>query len=393
MSDEKDKDVRLNNRDKMIGSFLSKEINKENVDTECPALEDIAAFIDGKLVGIEREKIMDHLSSCNECYEVFSETLKTQEQLSRQSKSNIKQKFYYFLPPVIAVAAVLLIIFKLPVTQNVLKQETVIERNKAEGIKQETKIVKNKESMPIEKTDQNIIVAKKEEVPTTPPKQEKPMLEKKAIEEKYIFTSSRYVDQILSKSKDIKLLNNSVKDYSLTNYLYTDRKYLERISFRLGICLIDLEIAFGAGDKEKSMDIIKKVNSLIQSIRESIKGSLKIVQFYADVLKKIEEGESPKQFAGNSYRTEELFKNSDVFLYLYFGEWVETGRLAAITQGKKFFVMKDVEYFIKNFGGKHLPQELIASLKEIKKIIDKKEMNEKEFKQLEGLFGNLSKIM
>ena len=52
------KDVRLNKRDAMIGKFLSKAINKEKAEDACLYTETIAAFIDGRLKGEEKEKMM-----------------------------------------------------------------------------------------------------------------------------------------------------------------------------------------------------------------------------------------------------------------------------------------------------------------------------------------------
>lgn len=45
-----------------------------NTSTEtCPSLEDLAAFLDGRLSGDERNRIVAHLADCPSCYEVFAE--------------------------------------------------------------------------------------------------------------------------------------------------------------------------------------------------------------------------------------------------------------------------------------------------------------------------------
>ena len=44
----------------------------------CPPLEDIAAFLDRKLVGEERERFMAHLVGCEECYPVFADSARFQ---------------------------------------------------------------------------------------------------------------------------------------------------------------------------------------------------------------------------------------------------------------------------------------------------------------------------
>src|SRR5688500_13958296 len=38
----------------------------------CPDLEEIAAFLDGKLSGAERARTVAHLAECESCYEIFA---------------------------------------------------------------------------------------------------------------------------------------------------------------------------------------------------------------------------------------------------------------------------------------------------------------------------------
>src|SRR6185295_19005688 len=43
----------------------------------CPDLELIAADLDGRLTGRERTEVADHLTTCEDCYFVFSESSRT----------------------------------------------------------------------------------------------------------------------------------------------------------------------------------------------------------------------------------------------------------------------------------------------------------------------------
>jgi hypothetical protein len=47
---------------------------------EHPELEDLAAYIEGKLSPSERNRIAGHLASCEDCYEVFTETIRALEE-------------------------------------------------------------------------------------------------------------------------------------------------------------------------------------------------------------------------------------------------------------------------------------------------------------------------
>ncbi len=46
----------------------------------CPSAEDLAAFVDGRLQGLQRERILEHLASCEDCYQVFAGVVDFQEQ-------------------------------------------------------------------------------------------------------------------------------------------------------------------------------------------------------------------------------------------------------------------------------------------------------------------------
>ncbi len=53
---------------------------------ECLDLEDLAAFADGLLTGMEREHAVKHLADCERCYEVFAEVVQIQEEEGRQDE-------------------------------------------------------------------------------------------------------------------------------------------------------------------------------------------------------------------------------------------------------------------------------------------------------------------
>ncbi len=126
MSVENSKKDSLNNDDKIIGKFLSMKVNERKVETKCPSPEDLASFIDGTLEKKLRDSIMGHISSCNECYEVFSDTIKIQGEISNiecyeappdtikvqdelPKESWVNTLIFKFMPYPVAVAAAILV--------------------------------------------------------------------------------------------------------------------------------------------------------------------------------------------------------------------------------------------------------------------------------------------
>lgn len=52
-----------------------------------PDLESLSAFIDGRLAGAERARMVEHLARCEDCFEVVAETGEVQEELESEETS------------------------------------------------------------------------------------------------------------------------------------------------------------------------------------------------------------------------------------------------------------------------------------------------------------------
>ena len=107
-------------RDK-LGRLLAQKMQSPDRDI-CPSTEEIAALADGSLQGAERDKLLRHISSCPDCYEVFSLT-------TELASSPSKKRSPIFRPMAMAasiliIAASVFIIFKSGVS---LKQEEIPE--------------------------------------------------------------------------------------------------------------------------------------------------------------------------------------------------------------------------------------------------------------------------
>jgi hypothetical protein len=111
MSEENKENIRLNSRgDEMLGRYISMEVNKVEADTICPSEEDLAAFIDNTIDYVERDRIAGHLSSCNDCYEVFSVATELQEEVPGESWFSVKSIIFRYVPYSFAAAAAVFLI-------------------------------------------------------------------------------------------------------------------------------------------------------------------------------------------------------------------------------------------------------------------------------------------
>jgi len=193
----------------------------------------------------------------------------------------------------------------------------------------------------------------------------------------------------LAKNTDAKYLSNSIRDERLVSFGFGAGIPLEKISFRIGVCLTDLDISLMAEDKPKSLKVIKGMISTLQPVD----GSAGVISLYNEISEKIEEGVPPKEFFGKSEKIEQFFKDKEVLLFLRFGEWAEGGRIGALTRNREFFDVKAADYFIETLWEKDLPQGLFTSLNEIKGVLSKEVTTDKDFRQIEVAFTNILETM
>jgi len=205
----------------------------------------------------------------------------------------------------------------------------------------------------------------------------------------YTPPSSSQIVSDLTKKTDLKLLSDAIRDRHATGFGFGSGIPLEKVSFRTGVSLMDIEISLMAGDLEKSIGLTKNLAQALQLIE----GSDEVISIYTGISKNIEEGIPPKQFTGKSKTIEPFFKGKGLLLFLRFGEWTEAGRIGALTRNRETFNVKSVNYFIENLQGKGLPQGVIKNLEEVKAIFIRNEFTDKDFKHLERAFTDIIEMM
>jgi hypothetical protein len=320
------KNIKKVERDEIIGRALSRAIKEDVKPDECPTPEELSAFIDGTLDEQQRDRVIGHLSQCDRCYEVISVAHEMmKEEKEEAAKGMVKRKSWFYAPIAVAAAAVLVILIKFVIP----------------------------------------------------------------IPGEYAPLSSTQIVDRLAKNTDVKFLSNSIKEDQTIAYGFTEKIPLEKASFRIGVCLTDLEVSLRAEDKAKSEDLIKRIISLLQSIE----GSKDLISYYGGLSKKMEQSTSTKQFSGEIQKVETFLKDKDTIFYLRFGEWVEGGRIAAVIKNREFFDIRSNQYFIKKVEGKGLPQGVLKALREIKGILVKNKFADRDYKHLERAFKDLMEMI
>jgi|ETNmetMinimDraft_16_1059900.scaffolds.fasta_scaffold21677_2 hypothetical protein len=334
MSEENKENIRLNSRgDEMLGRYISMEVNKVEADTICPSEEDLAAFIDNTIDYVERDRIAGHLSSCNDCYEVFSVATELQEEVPGEVFSvatelqeevpgeswfSVKSIIFRYVPYSFAAAAAVFLIM-------------------ISGISL-------------------------------------------LYDDKLSFVGDRVA--VLAEDVDKESIPYLFRQEPADLYGFADMSSGEGSAFRTGVYLADLELALLLDDKASALRLLSELVVLLKAA----KGTDESITLYKNMEIEIGKGASLKQFTG---RAEKTVPGVEEPLYVRFGQWCEGGRIAAIERKSKFYFTDDVGTFIKEFESAGLPKGLLDSLYEIKRAVIEEAYTEKQFRKLQREFESL----
>ena len=108
MKDNNDKLLPLDPDDEVLGKVLSNGLPGLEAG-RCPSSEEIAAFLEGRLSGDKRDKLLLHLSSCSNCCEVFF--LAADLHKERQGEIKKGRSHAVIFRPLALAASILVVIF------------------------------------------------------------------------------------------------------------------------------------------------------------------------------------------------------------------------------------------------------------------------------------------
>lgn len=376
MNPKKDESVRLNNKEAMLGRYLSQQIRKASINEgpvgPCPPLENIAAFIDGKLSGAEREELIVHLNRCDDCYEVFIETVKVMEEMREDSPEKdpednpirSKKIFYYIVPSLFAAAAAMALFFIFPASSPHLPGE--------------------------KKTIAKVEETAKQGIPVPAETRKKEDQERKALEKgKGTPLSVREMVARLSEQVDLKpFIKDTQRRSPQVSYGFAGALPVKKVSFRVGASMTSLNAALLSGDGERAKEFIKRIISLI----EGVEGSGRAVEQVQNMVNDIDHGNFPKSLPKDPPSLEEVFEKKQALVYLKLGEWVEGAKLAASAGKTNLISPETARYFIDHLQGDDVPPGVTHSLLKIEKIVREGKGGEEIGGPLKKAFGGIEEL-
>lgn len=349
-----DQTDRLSSQDIKLGRLLAREIPGGRDMTDCPTMERLSEFIDGKLTDEDRESITAHLIGCADCYAVLSESLSIREELNRRSRARIRKYFYYSIPAALAAAAVLLLVFSnlhpTPESGGSSALETAMG-------------VSTKDKWPLLKSD--IPAARS--------------------------FAGKLADRVAGNNSAASLARIAGKQSKAvtSSYGFSSFVPLEKAAFRIGVCLTDLEVALKAKDKEKIEVFAKKLIELLRPMESSYGLIPSIIE------RRAPDGNSGKEasrYEGFSRAVEALLENKKEAVFLKFGEWVEAANLAAEIRDAAFFQLSDVQGFSKGLENSGVPMGTLRNMSKLETLISTGGLKSEEFNSISLLLADIKEM-
>jgi putative zinc finger protein len=311
----------------------------------CPTAEDLACYIDGALSPEEAARVTEHLASCESCFEVYSEVLQFQlESVPAEDTEPETGKVVRFpverrRPPVVrwaSIAALLVVGLGFGIYSYLFAPPS-----------------------PLVTAD------------LAAPVQSKTGL----AESLWRGVVTRGPGEEIEPGNELSP---------------------EKAAFRIGVQIVNLQIALAANNVKNSQDARAGIYRVLRT--QSFTGDLPTS--YEQLAGAIEKAKSPKDLLP---RASQLAKElSDYLDPLYFdlGQWVEAGRLAAISHDPAFFRQPGNRSFLRHslwrdrfgFEDSKLPAGSRAELEDIYKISDQGTLKSADFVKLQGHFKKILEL-
>ena len=353
MVENKDKDVRLNSRDTALGGLLARGIPGGPNMTDCPTMERLSQFIDGKLSREDRESVVTHLSDCGRCYSILSESLAIREELISRSRARIKRYLSYTIPTALAAAAVMLFIFR------ILQPEYEFDGK-----------MKREPAYRAEVIDK------------------KPLLKPDVAPVHYSF-AGELADRLSGNNNAASLARIAGKQRKPeTAYGFSSVVPLKKTAFRIGVCLTALEVALKAKDKEKIDAFSKRLIELLKPIAPAYGPIPAIIEQKGNG----NSGREASRYEDFSSAVEGSFENTQVAVFLKFGEWVEAAGLAAEVRNAAFFQPVVVSGFRQELETSGAPVGTTKNLSHLESIIASGKVETEEFTTMVQLLADIKEM-
>ena len=311
---------------------------------KCPSAEDLAAYIDGELGEAERQRITAHLASCEDCYAVYTETLRFQ--LDTESVFLEGEVLPFPSPD---------------------KRERAAER--AFAVRRWLPIA----ALLLVSVGTGSFQFLAPPPGLVPTKLVPPLADPSSLDER-LWRGPTYRGE--GGDEEAKL---------------------DEAAFRMGVQLVNLQTSLKAGNVPAAQDVVARILGLLKA--QSFTDDLQ--KGYTGITVALENRKPPSELLPEASRlakeSRELFEPTTP---LDLGQWVEAGRLAALAHNPSFFQQPDTQSFLRRLlwrdklglGETKLDSVSRESLDQISEIASKGDLQASDYAELQRQFDKILEI-
>lgn len=306
------------------------------INETCPPLEDIAAFLDGKLSERERARVVAHLADCESCYAVFAGAARFQ--LEEEVESRVPKASEEQAPaPVVP-----------------LRRRTIPQW----AFPLAAALVLGLATIPL-------------------------YLQYSRMPE---MLSTKLVDPAALKGVPTASLWAEDKRGNEDSGGFDTRPY----EFLVGVHLVDLRLTLARADKEETVNVLARINNRMGGLLYVTEQA----EFYENAVGDLDQGKRTLgEVAKEAAQVEtDLTEQLSDFPHLAFGKWTEAGRLSALAKSSAFFEDGDNRRFpgwLLRKRQEDLGEEVVPSLKRIRGILDDSDPSKLPYDDLEKQFNGI----
>jgi hypothetical protein len=303
---------------------------------DCPSANELAAYVDGVLSPAEARRITDHLASCEECYEIYSDTVRFILASEPQEDSTVVRfpgkagRPRPLMPAWGQIAAAAAVLFAGGWTLYALLYSSDLSTAQLTA-----------------------------SLPNRP----------EVTGQAWVGPTYRGEGSPVAATVD-------------------------EASFRMGVQLVNLQMNLRAGDVEGSQDIVARILGLLkdQPLVSDLEDAYKKITF--DLVG----GAQPRDLLPRAEQLAEQVREAFEEGSLDFGQWVEGGRLAAIANDPSFlrqtanFLRRTIWRQRLGLDEVKLDKDALQSLREIQEVLERDNLGPSDYSQLKQDFNRILEI-
>jgi hypothetical protein len=151
-------------------------------------------------------------------------------------------------------------------------------------------------------------------------------------------------------------------------------------SFKFGVQIVNLQVSLEANNENAADDILRRIRGLLE---EEVAVD-DLIEFYGGLQQSLRDEKPPQELAPTAATKAQEFREWFDTTAFDFGQWTAAGRLAAISREPSFFRERTTRNFVRRFlrQERDVDPEVVAHLRSISEILEKNDLRRSDYEEL-----------